>query len=376
MGAYQSIVGIVNVPLSYDFMFSGCSNFSAPDLPEGLNIDTNTGRIYGTVLVATSVTVTVYYNDSGNEPASTNPVIEIINISYSNFFYYASAPFILNPTIEGNSAYLYNFSISPELPVDATIDPDTGIISGSAYSTQEPTTYTVTFNYGALEDSIHSITFQLGGVFVQYHSLHVSNGDVINFNPVVTGTIGVSVGSFTLEEGDSLPAGLQLDFYTGEIYGIVSGDPGLTVRFIYFNVSGNIYSTHVCFFISSNTECLRGDMRVLTPFGYKTINTMTINDQIITNNNKTQNIKEIHNMNHTGSLYCIPKQSLSIVHPLKDVYLSENHKFYHNGRWYRPRNYCKKTILSSPVKLYHIELDDPNENIVVEGVVMESYHKK
>ena len=61
-----------------------------------------------------------------------------------------------------NSEYYYNFQASPALPDGITLDPNSGVISGTAKNEMENTTYTVTANKltGGTSTAIFSITIE------------------------------------------------------------------------------------------------------------------------------------------------------------------------------------------------------------------------
>lgn len=386
MGAYPSIIGIVNIPFSYDSGLGSVTNYRMDvPLPDGLFLDNVTGRIYGTSAVPLSISgnVTGFYNDSFDIGIPYNIEISSGSTLYGDdtFYYVIYDSFELEPYVIGADTNISEYTINPPLPTGASINYISGTISGSVETYPvNPITYTITFKH-IPSDGSHTTSFTMGGGQAYYNDINASYGNVISTYPVTVGSSGFSLDEDFDNTSDPVgfgDLGLSVNENTGEISGIIIGAPGIYEFNVGYAVGGWGHSAQLCIYISE-PECLRGDMQILTTTGYKPIEKLTTNDYVITNaikNTNPRKIKTIHSVDHVGSLYVIPKRSLSIVYPLNDIYLSGNHKFYFNGRWYRPKTRCKKINITSPIKLYHVELDNPDENFIVEGVIMESYTRK
>lgn len=121
----------------------------SPNLPAGLTINSTTGVISGTpsaVSSQTSYTVTGT-NASGTVTATVVITVNTAppaSLSYTTPNVYTSGSTItaLNPTSTGGA--ITSYSINPNLPAGLTIDPTTGIISGTPTTTSSQTTYIVT----------------------------------------------------------------------------------------------------------------------------------------------------------------------------------------------------------------------------------------
>ncbi len=120
----------------------------APTLPAGLTINATSGIISGTpsaVSSQTSYTVTGT-NASGTITATVVITVNTaapLSLSYSTPNVYTTGTVItaLNPTSSGGA--ITSYSINPSLPAGLTIDPITGIISGTPTATSAQTSYTI-----------------------------------------------------------------------------------------------------------------------------------------------------------------------------------------------------------------------------------------
>ena len=79
------------------------------------------------------------------------------SLDLNSFFTTMTIPYLYYPTttiyqniemgeVYPNSEYFYNFSIEPELPIGIHLDPNTGMISGTASTLMQATRYTITAN--------------------------------------------------------------------------------------------------------------------------------------------------------------------------------------------------------------------------------------
>jgi hypothetical protein len=120
----------------------------SPALPDGLFIDVATGIISGTPTTITATTIyTVTATNSGGNTTfdisiTVNDVIPS-GLSYPtpNEFTTGEMIIAITPTVTGNVS---GFSVSPDLPIGLSIDPITGIISGTPSIATLTATYVVT----------------------------------------------------------------------------------------------------------------------------------------------------------------------------------------------------------------------------------------
>ena len=198
------------------------SNYSvSPALPAGLSINNTTGSISGTPTAITSPTVyTVTASNSGG--STTFGVTITVNdvaptsLSYTtpNVFTVGTAISQLTPTVTGN---VVGYLISPALPSGLTLNPSTGIISGTPTTVSPAATYTISAaNSGGSTTFNISITVNaVAPSLLSYNTPNVFTvGTAIaTLAPTVTG----SVISYSVSP--ALPSGLLLNTTSGTITG-------------------------------------------------------------------------------------------------------------------------------------------------------------
>jgi len=143
----------------------------APTLPAGMTFDSNTGLISGSPTTITgAATFTVTITDSMGESASASFSLAVLtdiapltsstntaNISASM----GTAITPLNPiNIAGGTAPI-TYSIAPTLPAGLSLDPTTGVISGTPTGLSSSTTYTVTATDSGSPAQTTTATFTL-----------------------------------------------------------------------------------------------------------------------------------------------------------------------------------------------------------------------
>jgi hypothetical protein len=170
------VLGSSIAPLTASYQGGGTTKFSiAPSLPAGLTLDAKTGEISGTpseVSPPTQFTVTAL-NSGGS--LSTTLSVSVNDVAPSSLTY--SQP---NLTLQLKDSatpqvpsYLggglgVQFSVVPELPLGLTINPTTGVISGTPTQLSPTTTYTIfASNSGGSVETTLSIKVE-----VEYIDLH------------------------------------------------------------------------------------------------------------------------------------------------------------------------------------------------------------
>ena len=192
-----------------------------PNLPDGLTLDPVRGRIAGTPTLAKPATTYVVKATNSTGSTTTNIIITVLiarpaNLSYPNpnTLYQNKEITPLIPT------YLYtasSFSIDRALPAGLTLNPTTGIISGSPTILSPAQNYTITASNstGSTKKAISikvviappsELTYPISKIFIQ--------------DSLITPILPTYSGAVSLFQVDpSLPAGLTLDSLTGEIKG-------------------------------------------------------------------------------------------------------------------------------------------------------------
>lgn len=376
------IYGVVGTPLNrlvytppggvYE-VITGISNIG--DMPPGLILsggyDPLPVSLIGTPTQPDSTTLFAGYNlshdDDSFSTVSGTIIIDIISLTYRNIaYFFGNASF--RPRNDDEYFYPHTYSISPALPEGMNFNTSNGRITGnSPVVLDEPVLYTVTFLDP--DDNVYTTTVTFYGYAFYYEEIYLANGETLSVFPTISG------GTPTNYELYDAPEGISIDPDTGEIYGVSNNLSEINVIEVDFTYLDRGYYMFMTIYRREPIiDCLAGNVGILTPSGYVRIDQLKENDIVVTNKKLNKSIKKIHTIkNYTGDLYIIPKYSLSPVYPTNDIALTANHAYYVKGRWYKPHKKNTKIEIKNPIDLYHIELDNPNDNLVVNGVTMESY---
>jgi alpha-tubulin suppressor-like RCC1 family protein len=155
--------------------------------------------------------------NSGEDPARP-PAPSTLTYPTTSAVYSSGSPITINvPVITGGGEVTY--SISPPLPAGLSLDPSTGVISGTPTAIAGEATYTVTATNSGGSASVDLVITvnDVGPSSLAYAANPVTytKGTAITTNaPSSTGGAVVSYAVYPL-----LPAGLSLDTATGEISG-------------------------------------------------------------------------------------------------------------------------------------------------------------
>lgn len=370
---YDSRYGFVGKPFTStpDLGNQNPTNFASGTLPAGLTVNSTTGVISGT---PTEVSSTLsqysinYEDDTG--PKTATGYTYINSLEYQDAYYILGLPIVIPSYNYGSSFTTTNFS-DVSLPSGLSIDSGNGGITGTISSVITDGPYTVRVTTDDTQTYDFSVSlFRMYAWYAGPYTLYTNE----NASIVPEATLD-TIETFTVSESspDQLPENLTIDESTGAITGIPTSTGEYEIQILFGSGNYTSYSVTITLVIMTG-ECLRGDANVLTKKGYKPINTLTNNDYIITDKGTIKKIKNIYTTPFVGNLYYIKKNSLTPTKPLNDIYLSGNHLFIHNNKALRPSEKLPFTKITDPITLYHIGLDNEADNILVDGVPMESHH--
>ena len=203
-----------------------------PDLPPGLTIDDNTGKIHGVPTENSQLTSYTFYAENSGGKVSTSFTIEVTDVAPTGLDYGLPIPVFgvteytkdqvvvfLLPTLTAGTPTLY--TIAPDLPPGLTLDSKTGVIQGTPTSKSTRTTYTV---YASNLYGSTSVQFDIAIVEVAPSNPSYAVENAYTLGATITTITPTYNGSkatvFRLQDGSNpLPAGLTLNSQTGEITG-------------------------------------------------------------------------------------------------------------------------------------------------------------
>jgi len=196
-----------------------------PALPSGLSFNAATGAISGTP--DSEQGTGIYTITAANDYGTTTATISItVNLEAPQALSYATTSCVytkdlpITPNIPVVTGSVASWSVEPALPSGLSLDPDTGIISGTPDLEQPADSYVITAsNSGGDATAMISVTVNLdtpSALSYETTSCVYTKDQVIDDNePTVTGSIT------TWSVSPALPAGLTLNTATG----VISGTP-------------------------------------------------------------------------------------------------------------------------------------------------------
>jgi N-acetylneuraminic acid mutarotase len=227
--------------------------FASPPLPPGLLLDSATGIISGTPLVTGQGTYTVTASNSGGS-VNCALVLTIIakppaGLTYTTNPVTVTKGLAMTPDQPSSTGGpILSYGVSPALPTGLSLDPATGIVSGTPAAITPSATYVVTAtNTGgsATANLILAVQDQ-APANLTYATNPSSYTQSIAIQPNVPSNTGGVILGYTVSP--ALPAGLVLDPGTG----VISGTPtALATQATYVVTGTNATGSTTCNFVTS-----------------------------------------------------------------------------------------------------------------------------
>ena len=269
VGTVTAITVGVNTAIQNFYPFSsvqyGISPYtysvSSGTLPTGITIDSATGLVSGiptatqsvsnvvfrvtdSLGVVSSTTATVAFTINGTITATANsitPVNITVNQSVGSFYPFAS--------VTGGTTPYYYFVSSGTLPDRVTLDPTTGLVTGTP--TQSYSTATVTFSVrdagGIVASTTSTVSFTINFVITAIAGITTAvqgyqNSAITSFNPFINVYGGTTPYTYYIVSG-TLPTGISLNSSTGLVSGTPTGTQ--TISNVIFGVkdANNVVAT-------------------------------------------------------------------------------------------------------------------------------------
>ncbi len=190
----------------------------SPALPTGLAMFSTSGNIHGTPTVVTPTAT--YTVTATNSIGSTNVGLQITVNDIAPAFTYTANPvsYPMGSAITPNSPLntggsVVSYSVSPALPAGLSLNPSTGVITGTPTALTSQTTYTITgTNSGGSASAAIAITTGASLPALTAPPLS-ANGDI--FDSILSST-RLYIGGYFTRAGYSTGSGAALDLTTGE----------------------------------------------------------------------------------------------------------------------------------------------------------------
>lgn len=160
--------------------------------------------------------VEVAYGTNPNDPSS-KPFPSLDSYSTPNPVYAVGLPIAPNAPVFSNGTPT-GFSVSPALPAGLSLDPSTGVISGTPSQITPQAVYTITATFANAPADTLELTLAVSSPGLLGYALNPASYKVgQNIPPNFPQLLGPEPESFRISP--ELPLGLYLDGFTGEIAG-------------------------------------------------------------------------------------------------------------------------------------------------------------
>ena len=164
-------------------------------------------------------------------------------------------------------------------------------------------------------------------------------------------------------------------------------NPDATTSAIFPTLGSVWYSTglNTPFLLSATIPpCFVAGTRIMTPTGYKCVETLKDHDEVVTSDGRTVSIQvyntTIETTDEDTAPFVIPKDAFGLNNPDEDLHVSGKH-IIRDGRgvWQAPMylSCARQYGVGSPMTYYHIECPDYfHDDLIANGAVVESFRNK
>lgn len=216
-----------------------------PALPAGLLIDPVTGVISGTPIIASVPTVYTVTAHNATGSATARVEIEVRSIAAvpaTLTYREATVTYSIGVAITANTPTssggpITSYSVTPALPAGLSLDPQSGVITGTPTAITPEAIYTVTGSNAAgsttaqLQITVQaSVLAPTGLTFSTLSALYVTTEPITPNAPMATGG---PIATFSVSP--ALPSGLSLNATTG----VISGTPAAVQSSVVYTITGS-----------------------------------------------------------------------------------------------------------------------------------------
>lgn len=210
----------------------------SPALPAGLSISNTTGIISGTPNISAITTIYTVTASQGTCSTPQNYTFAIDSARFSitpSILPSGTATLLYNEPLSSNLTGTLTWFVLPALPAGISLNPSTGVISGTSAIVLANTPYTISVSNGTCGVSqVYNLAFLVPCTVVTLspNTLALPNATVNTaYKQLLTATGGIGNATYTFSTLTPLPAGLSFNSI-GELSGIPTFSTSVTFEVV------------------------------------------------------------------------------------------------------------------------------------------------